>query len=117
MGACAPGVTAERDNRSEATVPRGTNRVLLTHMSKGGSGKDVRAKVGVNAIPVHGGQPSGATMLKSMHVGSTLRMLSASQTGRYSVSRHVAGSAGRVGRHGKATSSGGITMVNPLREA
>ena len=35
MGACAPGVTAERDNRSEATIPRGTKRMLLTHMSKG----------------------------------------------------------------------------------
>ena len=55
MGACAPGVTAERDNRSESTVPRGTSGVLLTHMSKGGSGKDVRAKVGVDAIPVLAG--------------------------------------------------------------
>ena len=36
MGACAPGVTAERNNRSEATVPIGTKRVLLTHMSREG---------------------------------------------------------------------------------
>ena len=42
MGACDPGVTAERNNKSKATVPRGTSRVLLTHMSRGGSGKDVR---------------------------------------------------------------------------
>ena len=42
MGASAPGVAAERNNKSEATIPRCTRRMLLTHMSKGGSGKDNR---------------------------------------------------------------------------
>ena len=34
MGACATGVTAERDSRSKSTVLRGTKRMLLAHMSK-----------------------------------------------------------------------------------
>ena len=55
-------------------------------------------------------------VLKSMKIGSMLGMFSASQTGRYSINRHVTGGAGGVGRHGKTTSSGSITMVNPLRE-
>ena len=39
MGACASGVTAERDNRSEANVHRGIKRMLLTHMGKGEVGR------------------------------------------------------------------------------
>ena len=56
-------------------------------------------------------------MLKSMTVGGMLRMFSASQTGRYSINRHVAGGTGGVGRHDNAVSSDSIAMVNSLREA
>ena len=73
--------------------------------------------MGVDTAPAHGRQPSGDTMLKSMTVGGMLRLFSASQVGRYSINRHVAGGAGRVSRHDNTVSSGSITMVNPLREA
>ena len=56
-------------------------------------------------------------LLKSKTEGGMLRMFSASQVGRYSINRHVAGSMGGVSRHGSAVSSSSITMVNPLREA
>ena len=56
-------------------------------------------------------------MLKSMKIGSILGMFCVSQTGRDSIDRHVAGSAGGVSVHGRTASSGSITMVNPLREA
>ena len=56
-------------------------------------------------------------MLKSMKVSGMLRMFSASQVGRYSINRHVAGGVGGVDRHDNTASSGSITMVNPHREA
>ena len=56
-------------------------------------------------------------MLKSMKIRSMLRMFSASQIGRYSINRHVAGGAGGVSMQGKTASSGSITMVNPPMEA
>ena len=52
-----------------------------------------------------------------MTVGGMLRMFRASQVGRHSINRHVAGDAGGVDRHGNAVSGGYITMVNPLSEA
>ena len=114
MGACAPVVAAERNNRSKITVSKGIRRMLLTYMSKGGSGKDVRGEVGFVAVPAHGWL-SGATMLICMHVESMLRVDRTSQVGRSS-SRCVCSGARSVDRHG-STSSRYITMVNPLREA
>ena len=57
------------------------------------------------------------SVLKSMTVRDMLGMFRASQVGRHSINRHVAGDAGGGGRHGNAVSSGCITMINPLSEA
>ena len=55
MGACAPGVAAERNNRSEATVPRGTKRMLLTHMRKGGMGRMSEVRWGLILLLIMAG--------------------------------------------------------------